>query len=270
MSEEKLLIKGKNKKLKNDKKNIDLKHLDINNIDGENNQGNINEKENKPPIEKQIEILNNLNEQIINTKPSKKYNKKDGKSKKEQIKNPDDNKNDITGDFKIDLTNLNENQEDKIERMKLIEQYSKYRSTFKFTKDVIDPKKLSLDELKFEIELLQSELNGKGSMLAFSALLMTSFTILEHSSKLLNIGLRLDGLTKAVDENKEEFNNIMKELLIKYNIFSPGPETRFILLVAKTVYITHHMNMAIEKKKEIINNTDPSVIENLKTKFNKI
>ena len=86
----------------------------------------------------------------------------------------------------------------------------------------------------------------------------------------LNIGLRLDGLTKAVDENKEEFNNIMKELLIKYNIFSPGPETRFILLVAKTVYITHHMNMAIEKKKEIINNTDPSVIENLKTKFNKI
>src|SRR5579875_1279584 len=198
-----------------------------------------NEDKNKLDIEKQLNILNKLDENVLIVKNT------DGNKKKKKKHNKDD-------------------------EMRYVEKYKQYRANFKFVREPINPNKLSLEELKYEIDLLQNELNSKGSMIAFQALLMTSISALEHSSKLFNIGLKLDGLTKSIEDNKKEFEQVMKEIQIKYSLFAPGPEMRFIMLLAKSIYITHQMNVALENRKNKENNIDPKLLNDLKEKFKSI
>src|SRR5579875_294664 len=221
-----------------------------------------NEDKNKLDIEKQLNILNKLDENVLIVKNT------DGNKKKKKKHNKDDESNHSIENFvkqEVEMT-----EEDKVEKMRYVEKYKQYRANFKFVREPINPNKLTIDELKYEIDLLQNELNSKGSMIAFQALLMTSVSALEHSSKLFNIGLKLDGLTKSIEDNKKEFEQVMKEIQIKYSLFAPGPEMRFIMLLAKSIYITHQMNVALENRKNKENNIDPKVLNDLKEKFKSI
>ena len=161
-------------------------------------------------------------------------------------------------------------EEEKILKLQLIEKYKKYRSTFEFKRNEENPENLTFVELQYEIDQLQNELDGNGSLVAAQILLLTSFNLLEHASKALPLGLKLDGLSEAAATNKSQFDKVLNELMIKYNLFSTTCEMRFAMLVAHTVFQVHSMNKRKEIQDEKMKNIDPLKLQELQEKYKSI
>ena len=202
----------------------------------------------------QIEVTEKINDSIMK-KGRGRPKKEDGKIEKKKIKIKEE----------PDLT-----EEEKLLKLQLIEKYKKYRSSFTFKRNEIIPESLKLIELQNEIDQLQNELDGNGSLLAAQIFLLASFRILENVSHVLPIGLKLDGLSEAAAQNQSQFDKVLNELMIKYNLFSSSCEMRFAMLVAQTVFQVHSMNIRKEQQLEKMKNVDPAKLIELKEKYKEI
>jgi hypothetical protein len=166
--------------------------------------------------------------------------------------------------------NEKEDVEETAERYELVDKYKKYRSAFQFKREEINPNKANIEKLRYEIDQLQNELNSQGTLSCAYVALFVTFNVIETVSKMIPIGLKLDGLSQTAMANKQEFDSVLKELMIKYDVFSSSCETRFVMLVIKTVIACHATNKKLEEIEKKNANIDPNKIQILEDKYKNI
>jgi hypothetical protein len=192
---------------------------------------------------------------VVETKPSDKKEVKEGKKSKEHTEK---------------ASSPEDEEKDEYERYELIDKYKRFRASFQFKRTEINPEKLKKEKLRYEIDQLQAELDSKGGLVCAEVFLFSGFTVLEMSSKILPLGLKLDGLAQAAAKNKEEFEPVLKELMFKYNLFSSTCEMRFAALVIRTIITVHVTNKQLENSGTKYKDIDPNKIKDLKDKYQNI
>lgn len=169
---------------------------------------------------------------------------------------------------KFDESELDE--EELLERRMLMDQYKKYRASFDFKREEIKPETVSNIQIEYEVDQMQLELDSQGGLVCAQVLMMALFSGIEIGSKMVPLGLKLDGLSSAVAKNQKQFDSVLKELMIKYNLFSSSCELRFGMLMVQTVLACHTANSIREKQGEKLDMVDQHKISELQNKYSNL
>ena len=131
------------------------------------------------------------------------------------------------------------------ERQGMLDKITNYRERFKHIKKRNNVSgKSSWDELADELHYIEAQLGAQSDNNAASIALIAGCYGIEHVNQQFNpLGLDLTGLGTTVKSNIAQFEEILDELVIKYNMgMYMGPETRLVLLLTATVATVHAAN----------------------------
>ena len=131
------------------------------------------------------------------------------------------------------------------ERQGMLDKIMNYRERFKHIKKRNNVSgKSSWDELADELHYIEAQLGAQPENNAAAIALIAGCYGIEQVNKQFNpLGLDLTGLGTTVKGNIEQFEDILDELVIKYNMgMYMGPETRLVLLLTATVATVHAAN----------------------------
>jgi len=143
------------------------------------------------------------------------------------------------------------------EKEKIIKQIDNYQKTFPdlINKKTIDKKnkkerkkyttKVPLDTLKEDLKTIENEVNNNGMIKDMGGLCVSIASVIQNLST--KTRLKLNGpkidLVSVVNNNKESYNQICKELMCKYDICGvTKPEVRLAMLGAQTIFLVHSEN----------------------------
>lgn len=170
-------------------------------------------------------------------------------------------------DDDFDFTDSPDEGSDCEEKMKIIKQIENYQTNFPelINKKSIDKSKKSdikkydidtpITVLQDDLENIQNKINNTGIIKDLSGLCMVAANLIQKIST--RTPLKLDGpkcdLVSVVQQNKESFSQVCKELMCKYDMCGISkPEIRLAMLGIQSVLLVHSTNTQEEKEENIV------------------
>ena len=133
-----------------------------------------------------------------------------------------------------------------VDRMKLLDKLGMYKERFPHLKKRNNVTvKSSVDDILDELHYTEQQLGSKQDGSMGSMLLQGTMVGIESITRDVwnPLGLNLNGLGRITKDNMSEFQPIVDELMIKYNVGTYiSPETRLILSLGALVMTVHAAN----------------------------
>lgn len=155
-----------------------------------------------------------------------------------------------------------------IEKSKLKNKLLRYKELFphllqNFNYRIEDLNRLEIKELQYLLEEIGVAVNTRNSAGLTKILYFESLRVIEFGSKF--VGLRVEGLQKALSEN-QAIHDVLNELSLKYeNDMFMAPEIRLGYLTATTILGLHKLNST---KDVITNFLSEKVPDELQKEYN--
>jgi hypothetical protein len=108
---------------------------------------------------------------------------------------------------------------------------------------------MSLDDLKIELETVQTKANQMQSSVFMRTAIGMSANAVEGVGGMLPI-VKLNGFAKNVEANMDSFEAVVKLIMLKHQVSTTAiePEALLLGLVVKTVIATHMCNTMLERQ----------------------
>jgi len=135
--------------------------------------------------------------------------------------------------------------EPEVDKSALLDKAGKYKERFPTLKS---RNKLSgkstVEEIEDELHFMQQQLSGEGSNDIGVNVLVGAMSGVEALTHHWNpLALNLNGLGRVTSENREQFRDVMDELMIKYGlVMGMGPEARLVLSLGTLIYTVNAAN----------------------------
>ena len=132
-----------------------------------------------------------------------------------------------------------------VDKSALLDKIGLYREKFPHLKSRNKiSAKCAIDELEDELHYIEQQLGQREGHMGEHLVVLAMSAIEEVTRKHYNpLGLRLDGLARVAQDNKDQFSPILDELFIKYGAqMYVGPEMRLAMALGTLVYTVHSAN----------------------------